>query len=113
MRKLILACGLFAFLPLQWAHAGEAKLSANQLKSLAPGAYEVAVMDVVSLSVRLYSSGRITGDAGGQHDTGQWHIAGDRLCIAWSKWLGGQMKCSALSNQNGALVGDGLTIKRI
>ena len=58
-------------------------------------------------------NGRITGDAGGQHDTGQWHIAGDRLCISWSKWLGGQMKCSALTSQNGALVGDGLTIKPI
>jgi hypothetical protein len=113
MRKMFLACALFASLPLLGAHAGEAKLSANQLRGLAPGAYEVAVMDVVSLSVRLYSSGRITGDAGGQHDTGQWHIAGDRLCISWSKWLGGQMKCSALTSQNGALVGDGLTIKRI
>jgi hypothetical protein len=113
MRKLILACALAAFLPLQGAQAGEGKLSANQLRGLAPGSYQVAVMAVVSLNVKLYSNGRITGDTGNQKDTGQWHIAGDRLCIAWSKWLGGQMKCAALTNQNGALVGDGLTIKPI
>jgi len=112
MRKLTLACALFAFLPFHGAEAGEGKLSANQLRGLAPGSYEVA-LSMISVSVRLYSNGRISGDAGTQQDTGHWQIVGDRLCIAWSKWLGGQMKCSALSNQNGALVGDGLTIKRI
>ncbi|MDE2384253.1 MAG: hypothetical protein KGO53_06510 [Alphaproteobacteria bacterium] len=113
MRKTLLACAFAAVLPFHGAMAGDAKLSASQLRGLAPGAYEVAVMDVVSLNVRLFANGKIVGDTGGQHDTGHWHVAGDRLCISWSKWLGGQMRCSSLSDQNGALIGNGLTIKRI
>lgn len=112
MRKLALACALCAFLPLHGAEAGEGKLSAIQLRGLAPGSYVVA-LTMISLNVRLYSNGRISGDTGGQQDTGHWQVVGDRLCIAWSKWLGGQTKCSTLSGQNGALVGDGLTIKRV
>ena len=113
MRKVMFLAGALSLLPLQAIAAGDGKLSAHELRGLAPGAYQVAVMALVSLSVKLYPNGLITGQTGANHDQGRWHIVGDRLCITWSKWLGGQMRCSALSNQNGALVGDGLTIKRI
>ena len=115
MRKLIFAAALAALLPAQWATAGDGKLNANQLRNLAPGAYHVAVNSAISVNVNvhLFSNGRMTGEAGTQHDSGNWHIVGNRLCIAWSKWLSGQTKCSSLQNQNGTLVGDGLTITHI
>ena len=112
MRTFIFSAALLSLLPLSQAHAGSA-LSAGELRSLAPGSYDVEVMDTVSLTVKLFANGQMSGNTGGQRDTGHWHVSGDRLCISWNKWLGGHTKCSSLVEQNGALQGEGLTIKRI
>ncbi len=94
------------------ALAGDA-LSPNELRKLAPGRYAVNVMGLVSMTVSMRPNGVITGQAKGEKDRGFWHVQGQKLCIAWSKWNSGKTSCAALKGGDGAYQGGGLSIRRI
>jgi hypothetical protein len=106
--------GLILAAPLLLASAkAEPTLTALQLRALAPGSYDVEVMDSVSLTVKLFKNGKMAGELGNDSDTGRWRVSGNRLCIVWTKWLRGETRCSTLVRQEGELKGDGLSIRRI
>ena len=95
MRKLFLAAVVSA------ACAGPAladgPLSGADLQKMVPGHYHVAVGTLV-IDVNLAKGGKVSGTTnGGDADQGHWHIAGNRMCVKFKKWLDKQEKCEALS----------------
>ena len=89
-------------------------LSAQDLRKLAPGRYAVSVMGLVNMTVSMRPNGRIHGTTSeGKRDTGSWTIQGERLCVAWNKWLGGTRRCATLKGGNGSYSGGGLYLRRI
>ena len=92
--------------------AGDA-LSPAELRKLAPGRYAVNVMGLVNMTVSMRPNGVITGQAKGDKDRGFWTVQGQKLCIAWNKWNDGKMRCAAISGDNGAYQGGGLSIRKI
>ncbi len=85
-------------------------LGATQLKNLAPGRYKVTLMGVSDMTVTLRGNGTILGAANGANDNGHWNLNGDKICIGWTKWLGGSTRCSSLMREAGYYQGSGFTI---
>jgi hypothetical protein len=89
-------------------------LSAQDIRKLAPGRYAVSVMGLVNMTVSMRPNGTVAGTTSkGKRDTGSWSIQGQRLCVAWNKWLGGQRRCATLKGANGSYSGGGLSLRRI
>ena len=85
-------------------------LGPAQLNSLAPGRYKVTLMGVSNMTVTLRSNGTILGAAKDAIDRGHWRLSGNKICIAWNKWLGGRDRCSGLISEAGYYQGSGFTI---
>ena len=110
MTAIIIAGLIFAHIPS--AIAG-VTLEPAQLKSLAPGRYKVTVMGVSNMIVTLRGNGTIFGAAKGAKDNGHWKLSGNKICIAWNKWLGSGTRCSGLTREAGYYQGSGFTITPI
>lgn len=110
MKRFLIATmtGLI-FTQLASAHAS-VKLGPDQLQHLAPGRYNITLMGVSSMTVTLRKNGTILGIAKGESDKGHWNLSGDKICIAWNKWLGGSPHCSELISQAGYYQGSGFTV---
>ena len=89
------------------------KLSPSEIRQLAPGRYAVSVLGVVSMTVSLRPNGTMTGLADGEKDSGVWTVRGQKLCVAWNKWVGGKQRCASLSGGNGSYSGGGLYLRKI
>jgi hypothetical protein len=109
VKPLTTALLLCALAVPSWAET----LSAQDIRRLAPGQYAVNVMGLVSMTVTLRPNGSIFGIAKGERDRGRWSVQGQRLCIAWNKWLNGATKCSSLRGGKGRYSGSGLSFSRI
>jgi hypothetical protein len=107
---MIMAGLIFSQLPS--AIAGDT-LGPAQLKNLAPGRYKVTLMGVSNMTVTLRSNGTVFGAAKGAIDSGHWNLSGNKICIAWNKWLGGRARCSGLISEAGYYQGSGFTITPI
>ena len=94
------------------AQAGQPLTSAN-LRHMVPGRYQVTVMGAVNMKVTMRSNGTMLGDMKTEHDNGRWNLNGDKLCIAWTKWLGGQSRCSGLVSEGNYYQGNGFTFQRL
>ena len=94
------------------AHAGQALTSAN-LRHMVPGSYQVTLMGTVNMTVNMRANGTLLGSTKTEHDSGRWSLVGDKLCIAWNKWLGGQARCSGLTSQGRYYQGNGFTFSRL
>jgi hypothetical protein len=93
--------------------AGE-KLSAKELRGLAPGSYAVSVMGLVKMTVSLRAGGGLSGITSKQkRDTGVWSVKGERLCVQFNRWLKGKQRCATLTGDNGQYSGGGLYIRKI
>jgi hypothetical protein len=88
-------------------------LGPAELRSLVPGRFQVTLMGVSNIIITLRSNGSMQGTAKSQSDTGHWNLSGNKICIAWNKWLGGQAHCSSLVLQGSYFQGSGFTIRRI
>ncbi len=89
-------------------------LSSKDLRQLAPGRYAVNLMGLVNMTVSIRPNGVISGQTNkGKRDIGVWSVQGQRLCVAWSKWLNGQRRCTALRGANGSFSGGGMSMRRI
>ena len=88
-------------------------LGPAQLKNLTHGRYKVTLMGVSNMTVTFRSNGTIFGAAAGRIDNGHWKLSGNRICIAWSTWLGGAVHCSELISEAGFYQGNGFTITPI
>jgi hypothetical protein len=107
------AAALTLFLVLSnGAFAGN-KLSAVELKRLAPGRYLVTLNNAMNLTVVMRANGTISGSTSGYADSGRWTLNGSRLCIGFTKWLGGSTRCSTLVSEAGYYQGNGFTFRRI
>jgi hypothetical protein len=94
------------------AFAGD-KLGPVQLKRLVPGRYLVTLSNAVNLTVVMRANGTVSGSTKSDADTGKWMLDGSRLCIGFTKWLGGNTRCSALVAEAGYYQGSGFTFRRI
>jgi hypothetical protein len=94
------------------AFAGS-QLSADELKRLAPGRYLVTLSNDVNLTVVMRANGTVSGTTKSDADSGHWMLDGSRLCIGFTKWLGGNTNCSSLINETGYYQGRGFTFRRI
>ena len=104
---IILAGLIFSSLPSAFAGV---PLGPAQLEKLAPGRYRVTLLGVTSITVSLRTNGTVFGSAQGAIDSGHWKLNGNKICIAWSKWLDGSARCSGLSSEPGYYQGNGFTI---
>ncbi len=94
--------------------AAAEKLSAVQLRGLAPGTYAVSIYGFIKMTISLQSGGNISGvTSKKKRDTGNWSVDGDKLCIRWNRWLSKKTRCTALSGENGTYSGGGLYIRKI
>ncbi len=94
------------------AFAGDT-LNASDIRNLLPGRFQVTVMGAINMTVAFRANGTVIGTAKGDSDTGHWTLNGSRLCVAFNKWLGGQMRCSPLISQAGYYQGSGFTFRPI
>ena len=96
------------------APASAGQLNAQQLRNLAPGSYAVSIYGLIKMTIRMQSSGNISGTTSKRKsDTGIWSVSGEKLCIRWTRWLKGKQRCTALSGDNGVYSGGGLYIRKI
>ena len=90
------------------------KLTADEIRSLAPGNYAVSVYGLVKLQISLQPGGNISGiNQKKKRDTGIWSVQDEKLCIKWTRWLKGKQRCTTLSGNKGTYSGGGLYIRKI
>jgi hypothetical protein len=94
------------------AFAGDT-LSQSELKQLVPGRYTVTLYNAVSMTVTLRPNGTVQGTSKTERDSGTWRLSGNQICIGWTKWLGGQTRCSGLTSEGSYYKGSGFTFRRI
>ena len=110
--KSALAAAIVLFACASPVLAGN-QLVASDLKRLLPGRFVVTLYNNVSMTVTMRANGTVAGAAKGESDTGHWVVSGNRLCIGFNKWLGGQTRCSSLQSQGSYFQGSGFTFRRI
>jgi hypothetical protein len=104
---------LTLFLALGNAAFAGGKLGPADLKQLVPDRYLVTLSNAVNLTVVMRANGTVSGSTKGDADSGKWMLDGNRLCIGFTKWLGGTTRCSALVAEAGYYQGKGFTFRRI
>jgi hypothetical protein len=111
MKKLALAAiiGLALACPAQAAD----KLSGAQLRQLFPGTFQAVVHGMVRLKVAAHGNGRLTGEMTGRKLSGNWRVAGSKLCIGIKAGEQGRSQCSHVSFANGWYVGSGVRFRPI
>ena len=89
------------------------RLTAAEIRKLMPGTFSVGVADSVSAIAVLSAGGGISINTNkGEKDTGRWSISGDKICVKFKHLLDRQTKCSSLTNDGGAIRGNGFTARR-
>jgi hypothetical protein len=80
------------------AAAGESSpVSEGELNRLFPGAFEVVASGVMKIQVMANGDGSLSAEKADDSDTGRWNIEAGKLCIRFSKWLKGEVRCSAVT----------------
>lgn len=104
---------LTLFLALSNAALAGGNLGPAELKRLVPGRYLVTLSNAVNLTVVMRANGTVSGSTKSDADSGHWQLDGSRLCIGFTKWLGGNTRCSSLVAEAGYYQGSGFTFRRI
>ncbi len=89
------------------------QLSSAELKRLVPGRYLVTLSNAVNLTVVMRANGTVSGSTKSDVDNGHWVLDGSRLCIGFTKWLGGNTHCSSLIREAGFFQGNGFIFRPI
>lgn len=93
--------------------SAEEKLTATEIRKLLIGSYRISVADSVSAIAVFTASGGISVTTSkGEKDSGRWSISGNKMCVQFKHLLDRQNKCSSLTNDNGAIRGNGFTARR-
>jgi hypothetical protein len=103
-----------SFLFASYATASAAdKLTGAEIRKLVPATYRVSVADSVSAIAVLSAGGGISVVTNkGEKDTGRWRISGDKICVQFRHLLDHKNSCSSLTNESGAIHGNGFTARR-
>src|SRR5688572_28023141 len=85
------------------SHAAEAasEVSEAELRQLFPGRFSAIAHGFLKVQITALADGSLVAQQIGKSDTGIWKIRSGQLCIKFSKWLKGQTKCSAVTEQAG------------
>jgi hypothetical protein len=86
--------------PSQAAEAAT-KVSERELRQLFPGQFHAIARGLIRIKITARADGSLVARQIGKSDTGTWNIRSGQLCIKFSKWLKGRMKCSAVSEKAG------------
>ena len=117
-RRIYMKSGRNLFLTtcvLSFVVAGQAMadpMSAAEIKTLAPGTYNVSVADSVKALVVLKAGGGVSVSTNkGEKDTGHWTVSGTNACVLFKHLLNHKLYCSTLTRDGNMLRGDGFTIR--
>jgi hypothetical protein len=107
-KAIVVAVSLFSFsmttpaLDPNAAQASDANtITGGELQDLFPGQFKVVVRGVLKLYISAQQDGSLFARQTGKSDTGTWEIRADQLCIKFSKWLKGRMRCSRVVEASG------------
>jgi hypothetical protein len=86
--------------PSQAAEAAT-KVSERELRQLFPGHFYAIARGLIRIKITARADGSLIARQIGKSDTGTWNIRSGQLCIKFSKWLKGRMRCSAVTEKAG------------
>ena len=86
--------------PSQAAEAAT-KVSERELRQLFPGHFHAIARGLIRIKITARADGSLIARQIGKSDTGTWNIRSGQLCIKFSKWLKGRMKCSPVTVKSG------------
>jgi hypothetical protein len=121
-RLLLSRLGLVLFLavfficqprPATLYAAEVSKLSERELHHLFPGKFRATVYGLLKIRITASADGSLFAQQIGKSDTGIWTIHSGKLCIKFSKWLKGHMRCSAVTEQDGWYKTTAVAFKKI
>ena len=100
-----LVVALYAFvLMTSYGQAGT-RLSASEIRALAPGDYVGTWKAKRKLHLTLNTNGTISGSVDGFRYRGNWYVSGQSLCVAFNVMSVGKAKCGDIRRQGAWLVG--------
>ena len=86
--------------PSQAAEAST-RVSERNLRQLFPGRFHAIARGLIRINITARADGSLVAQQVGKSDTGTWNIRSGQLCIKFSKWLKGRMRCSAVTEKAG------------
>jgi hypothetical protein len=81
------------------------RLSAAEIKALAPGVYVGSWKGKLQLHLTLKQNGTVSGTVDGQYHAGRWYVSGGNLCLVFKILVFQKTKCGAISRQGAWLIG--------
>jgi hypothetical protein len=81
------------------------RLSAAEIRALAPGDYVGTWKAKRKLHLTLNTNGTISGSVDGFRYRGNWYVSGQSLCVAFNVMSVGKTKCGDIRRQGAWLVG--------
>jgi hypothetical protein len=109
----IISIVFLSFAALHSQAADQAALSPAELGRLFPGSFTAVVNGAVTVRILAKGNGTMTGQMSNASDNGHWSVNGGKLCIVWSKWLGGKTSCSSVKSGDGWYHGNGVKFRKI
>jgi hypothetical protein len=76
-------------------------VSEGELRQLFPGRFHAIAHGFLKVSLTALADGTLFARQIGKSDTGTWNIRSGQLCIKFSKWLKGRMRCSSVTEKAG------------
>lgn len=73
----------------------------HELSQLFPGTFEVVARGTLKIDIVAKGDGSLFAQKAEESDTGKWSVQAGKLCIRFSKWLKGEMRCSVVIEENG------------
>jgi len=77
------------------------KVSERDLRKLFPGRFHAIARGPIRIRITARADGSLVARQIGKSDTGIWSIRSGQLCIKFSKWLKGRMRCSSVTEKAG------------
>jgi hypothetical protein len=103
---ILLAMSFMSFLtfaeltPTQAAEAATT-VSDRELRQLFPGQFRAIAHGLIRVRIIALADGSLFARQIGKSDTGIWKIDSGKLCIRFSRWLKGRIRCSTVTQQAG------------
>jgi hypothetical protein len=100
-----LVVALYAFLLMTSYGQAGTRLSADEIRALAPGDYVGTWKAKRNLHLTLNTNGTVSGSLDGYRYKGNWYVSGQSLCVAFKVMAIGKTKCGDIRRKGAWLVG--------